>query len=174
MSLGCSIIGGYSIECMEQTGGLDQIFIIDYNDVTAVAEVSGLVTGLTKAPAKRFFKFEIPQGVAEGKDTGEGNPENGTQKFTHEVIFPINKRDATTRNIVLTISRSRVIIVVKDMNGRYTMYGRDFGLWCLAPAGTSGIKGGDRNGYNLTFSGEQREPVLEVTSAVGLALETPG
>lgn len=172
--MSCAINGGYAIECMDQTGGLDQIYLIDYNDVTAVTESSGLVTALTKASGKRFFKFEIPQGVAEGKDTGEGNPENGTMKFVHELIFPINKRDATTRNIVLTIAKSRVIAVVKDMNGRWTMYGKDFGLWCLAPAGTSGIKGGDRNGYNLTFSGEQREPVLEVTEAVGLALETPG
>jgi hypothetical protein len=54
------------------------------------------------------------------------------------------------------------------------MYGKDNGLWLTTGEGTSGIAGGDRNGYNLTFAGEQREPVLEVTNAVGLALQTPG
>mgnify|MGYP000216909250 CR=1 FL=1 len=172
--MSCAINAGYTIDCRDQLGGLDQIFIIDYNDVSAVAESSGLVTGITKATGKRFYKFEIPQGVAEGKDTGEGNTENGTIFFTHEVTFPLNKRDATTRNIIAVLSKSRVIIVVKDMNGRYTMYGKDFGLWGNSHAGTSGVAGGDRNGYNVTFTGPQREPVLEVNSATGAALQTPG
>lgn len=172
--MACSISSGYAIDCRGETGGNAEVYIIDYNDVTAVDEASGLVTGLTKASGKRFWKFEIPQATAEGKDTGAGSTENGTLFFTHEVTFPLNKRDAATRNQVLVLAKARVIIVIKEMSGRYTMYGRDFGLWLNAPEGTSGIAGGDRNGYNLTFTGPQREPILEVSSAVGLALQTPG
>jgi hypothetical protein len=86
----------------------------------------------------------------------------------------LNKRDAATRNIILVLGKARVIIVARELSGRWTMYGKDNGLWLTTGEGTSGIAGGDRNGYNLTFAGEQREPVLEVTNAVGLVLQTPG
>ena len=172
--MACAISGGYAIDCRDQTGGLDQIFIIDYNDVTDVTDASGLVTDIEKANGKRFYKFEIPQATAEGKDDFTGSTENGTIFFNHEVTLPLNKRDAATRNLILVLAKARVMIVTKDMNGKYTMYGRDFGLWLTTAPGSSGIAGGDRNGYILTFSGPQREPVLQVENSVGEDLETPG
>jgi hypothetical protein len=172
--MACAISGGYAIDCRDAAGGNTEVYIIDFNDVTSVAEVSGLVTGITKASGKRFYKFEIPQSTAEGRDNVVGNTQNGTLFFNHEFTMPLNKRDAATRNLVLVLAKARVLIVTKELSGRYTMYGREAGLWLTTGDGTSGIAGGDRNGYNLTFAGEQREPVLEVASAVGLALETPG
>ncbi len=88
--------------------------------------------------------------------------------------MPLNKRDAATRNMVLVLGKSRVVIVAKELSGRWTMYGKDAGLWLTAGSGSSGVAGGDRNGYNLTFTGEQREPVLEVSSGAAATLETPG
>jgi len=172
--MSCAITGDYTIDCREAVGGNASVFLIAYNDIESIAEASGLVTGITKVTGKRFYEIEIPQATAEGKDSGEGNAENGTLFFNHEVTFPINNRNATIRNYVFALAKTRVIIVLKEMSGRYTMYGRDFGLWLNAPEGTSGIAGGDRNGYNLTFTGPQREPVLEVQAAVGEALTTVG
>jgi|688.fasta_scaffold32185_7 hypothetical protein len=170
----CSISSGYAIDCRDGVGGNKEVYIIDFYDVTAVAEASGLVTGITKASGKRFYKFEIPEATAEGKDTPVGNTQNGSLFFNHEFTMALNKRDAATRNIILVLGKARVIIVARELSGRWTMYGKDNGLWLTTGEGTSGIAGGDRNGYNLTFAGEQREPVLEVTNAVGLALQTPG
>lgn len=170
----CAIQGDYAIDCREAVGGNAEVFIIAYNDVTAVAETSGLVTGITKATAKRFYSIQVPQGTAEGKDTPEGNTENGTLFFNHEVSFPINLRNSTIRNFVFALAKTRVIIVLKEMSGRYTMYGKDFGLWLTTGEGTSGLAAGDRNGYNLTFVGVQREPILQVNTATGEALLTPG
>lgn len=172
--MACAISGGYAIDCRDAVGGNTEVYIIDFNDVTAVAEASGLVTGITKASGKRFYKFEIPQSTAEGTDNVVGNTQNGTLFFNHQLTMPLNKRDAATRNLVLVLAKARVLVVTKELSGRWTMYGREAGLWLTEGAGTSGVAGGDRNGYNLTFAGEQREPVLEVSSAVGLDLETPG
>ena len=172
--MACAISGGYAIDCRDAAGGNTEVYIIDFNDVTAVAEASGLVTGITKAPGKRFYKFEIPQATAEGTDSPVGNTQNGSLFFNHSFTFPMNKRDAATRNLVLVLAKARILIVTKELSGRWTMYGREAGLWLTEGQGTSGIAGGDRNGYSLTFAGEQREPVLEVTGTVGAALQTPG
>jgi len=172
--MACAISSGYTIDCRDQAGGNKELYIIAFNDVEEVTESSGLVTAITKATGKRFYKFEIPQETAEGKDTPTGNTANGSLFFTHEVTFPINKRDATTRNQVLVLAKSRVIIVMKELTGRYTMYGKDTGLWMNTAEGTSGVAAGDRNGYNLTFTGVQFEPVLQVETSVGEDLETAG
>jgi hypothetical protein len=172
--MSCALTAGYAIECQDTLGGVDIVYIAKHSDMT-VAESSGTVTGITKASGTKFWKFEVPQATAEGKDTGEYNRENGTMVFNHAVTLPLNKRDAATRNIIMALFRvGRVLIVVKEMTGRYTMYGKDFGLWLTAPEGSTGVTGTDRNGYNLTFEGQQREAVLEVNSTVGAALETEG
>jgi hypothetical protein len=39
---------------------------------------------------------------------------------------------------------------------------------------TSGTAAGDRNGYNITLTGIEKDDFLQVSNAVGLALETAG
>lgn len=173
--MACASITEYLIGCRNGgPGGLSVIFIIDLDDLTAVAESSGLVTGVTKAPGKGFKKIEIPQSTAEGKDTESASTENGSVVWLHEITLPLNKRDATIRNMVKTLAQTRVVIVSKESNGNYMMYGWENGLYLNSTTGTSGVAGTDRNGYNLTFSGEQREPVLQVNSVVAAALQTLG
>lgn len=171
----CAITGGYSIDCLDNVGGNKNIYIIAFNDVQEVTEVSGLVTDITKVTGKRFYKIQIPQGVAEGKDTPTANQENGSLFFTHSVSFPINKRDATIRNYVLALAKSKVMIVTEELNGEYKLYGAEFGMYLSdGTEGTSGVAAGDRNGYNLSFSGLQFSPVLQVDQDTFDSLETPG
>jgi hypothetical protein len=171
--MACALNGGYTIDCRDSVGGVTAVWIGEWSAMTVV-DSSGTVTGITKATGKRFYKFEIPQAVAETKETGAGDTANGTIFFDHSVTFPLNKRNAEIRNQILVLSQTRSIIVVTDMTGRSFMFGKDAGLWLNAPEGTSGISGADRNGWNLTFSGQQREPAMEVNSAMVAALETAG
>jgi hypothetical protein len=173
--MACASLTDYTIGCRDGgPGGLSCVWIIDLDNIESIAESSGLVTGITKATGERFYKIEIPQSTAEGKDSVEASTENGAVVYNHEVTIPLNKRDATVRNMVKTLAKARTVIVTKEMNGNYMMYGWDNGLWLNSGEGTSGVAGTDRNGYNLTFSGQQREPALQVNAAMAAALETPG
>jgi hypothetical protein len=173
--MSCAITGGYTIDCIDNVGGIKNIYIIAFNEVASVTEASGLVTAITKTTAKRFYKIQLPQGVGEGKDTPTPSQENGSLFFTHSVTFPINKRDATIRNYVLALAKSRVMIVAEELNGEYKLYGKEFGMYLSdGSEGTSGVAPGDRNGYNLSFSGIQFSPVLQVNDATFATLETPG
>ena len=68
MPAACAIQAGYTIDCRESIGGLQAVFIAEFGNITTVTEVSGLVTGITKATGKRFYKFEVPRAVANGVD----------------------------------------------------------------------------------------------------------
>jgi hypothetical protein len=178
--MSCAVTAGYSIECRETVGGVEIVYLIensalyDASGVSRVTSTTGVVTALGKSSGKKFFKFEVPRGTA---NTGNGitsSIENGTFFFTHRVQFPINDRSATVRNIVTTLAKNRLTFVCKEGDGIYRMYGKEFGLQIETTEAGSGTALGDRNGYLLTFSSQEREDFLVVPSNIAATLETPG
>ena len=170
----CAITAGYSIGCRDGVGGIDAIFFAEFDNMT-IAEASGTVTGITKATGKRFWKFEIPtKSSANAASNPVGSIENGTLFFEQTIDFPVNKRDATTRNIVTTLAKNKVIAVTKDKDGVYRLYGKANGLYLGQSTGQTGTVAADANGYMLKFEGSEQEDFFVVTNAIGLALETPG
>jgi hypothetical protein len=90
------------------------------------------------------------------------------------IEFPVNKRDATTRNIVTALAKAKVAAITLDKDGTYRLYGKANGLYLGESTGQTGAAAGDANGYILKFEGQEKEDFFVVTDALGLALETPG
>jgi hypothetical protein len=170
----CAITSGYTIDCRENIGGLKAVFIAEFGNISGVTEVSGLVTGITKAAGKRFYKFEVPRATANTTSNATGSEENGSLFYTHQVVFPLNKRNSTTANVVRTLAQAKLMVVTLDMDGNYRMFGKANGLYLASTENGSGTAAGDRNGYNITLTGIEPDDFLQVSSAVGLALETAG
>jgi hypothetical protein len=76
--------------------------------------------------------------------------------------------------LITTLSKNRVTFVTKEMDGKFRMFGKEFGMFLDSAESGSGTAAGDRNGYNLTFTSVEREDLLEVSASVAAALETPG
>jgi hypothetical protein len=176
----CAITGGYTIDCRDAVGGIEAIYLIensalyDASGNSRVTEASGTVTAMTKASGKRFYKIEVPRGTASSSNALTGSQENGTVFFTHQVVFPVNSRNASVRNLIMTLAKNRVTIVTKEMDGTYRMFGKEFGLFLDTTEAGSGTAAGDRNGYNLTFSSVEREDFLVVAANVAANLEVAG
>ena len=171
----CAITAGYSIDCRDGVGGIDAIYFAEFGNITTMAESSGTITGITKVAGKKFYKFQVPtKSTATASSNPVGSTENGTLFFEQSIDFPINKRDATTRNIITTLSKNRVICVTKDKDGIFRMYGKEYGMFLGASTGSTGAAAGDANGYVLKFEGQEKEDFFVVSDAVGAALETAG
>ena len=170
----CVITAGYTIDCRDGVGGIDAVYFAEFGNMT-VSDASGTVTGITKATGKKFWKFEVPtKSSAVASSNPTGSTENGTLFFEQTIDFPVNKRDATTRNIITTLAKNKVIVVTKDKDGTYRMYGKGYGMYLGASTGTTGAAAGDANGYVLKFEGTELEDFFVVSSTVGAALETVG
>lgn len=173
--MACAIVSGYTIDCRESVGGIEAVFFAEFGNITTIVDASGVVTGITKAAGKKFYKFEIPtKSSATASSNPVGSIENGTLFFEQSLDFPINKRDATTRNIVTTLAKNKLIAVTLGKDGTYRMYGKQFGMYLGGSTGTSGAAAGDAQGYMLKFEAVEREDFFEVTNALGLALTTAG
>jgi hypothetical protein len=176
----CAITSGYTIDCRENVGGIQAIWLIsnanlyDASGNSRVTDSSGTVTAMTKATGTRFYKFEVPRGTAVASTNMTGSLENGTVFFTHELTFPINSRTATVRNIITTLAKNRLTFVTLEMDGVYRMYGKGYGLYMDSTTNSSGTAPGDRNGAELKFSSMEIEDFLVVSSSVAANLEVAG
>jgi len=173
--MACAITAGYTIDCRDNIGGIDAVYFAEFGNITTIAEASGTVTGITKATGKRFWKFDVPtKSAAVASSNPTGSIENGTLFFEQAIEMPVNKRDATTRNIITTLAKNKLIVVVKRKDGVYEMYGKASGLYMETSTGTTGAAAGDAIGYSLKFAGTEPEDFFIVSSAVGAVLETAG
>jgi hypothetical protein len=176
----CALTSGYVIDCREAVGGIEAVYIIensalyDASGNSRVTEVSGTVTAMTKASGKKFWKFEVPRATASSSNNITSSNENGTVFYTHQVVFPINARSASVRNIIQTLAKNRVSIVCKEMDGTFRLFGKEFGLTLDTVESGSGTAAGDRNGSVLTFSSVEREDFLVVSPSVAANLEVVG
>lgn len=178
--MACAITSGYSIDCRESAGGVEVVYLIENSNLydasgnSRVSETSGTVTAIAKDSGTRFWKFEVPRGTASASNGITSSQENGTFFYTHQVVFPVNSRSATVRNIITTLAKNRCTFVTKEGDGSYRMYGKEFGLTLDTTEAGSGTALGDRNGYMLTFSSQEREDFLIVPANIAATLETPG
>lgn len=142
------------------------MWFIPYNDVTAVTEASGVVTAITKAAGKVFYKYQLVKNTASFTENIQGNIENGTINYDQQLVVIINKLQVNMRNEILLLARNNMMAVVKDKNGKYWLAGRYSGLDLLTGSAATGTAGTDRNGYTLNFSGAERELAPEVQASV--------
>lgn len=164
--MACALTQGYSFDCKDNIGGLRSVWFINWNDVTAVTEASGVVSAITKSAGKVFYKYQLVRNTASFTENIQGNIENGTVLFDQQLVIVLNKMQANMRNEILLLSRNNMMAVVEDQNGRYWLAGRKNGLDLLTGSSSTGTAQTDRNGYTLTFSGGEQELAPEVSSSV--------
>lgn len=170
----CALTSGYSLDCKDSSGGIVEVFFIEKGNVTTIAEASGVVTGITKAQGKRFWKYELPKETGALTETLTGNVQNGTVFYASELKVMVNKLNTAVRNEIKLLAQNTLIAVAKDNNGKYWMVGKSRGIDLTTGTLGTGTAFGDRSGFDLTFTGSEPDPMVEVNSSVANALETPG
>lgn len=168
--MACALTTGYKLGCRDNVGGITEVRLIAFNSVTGAIAVngSGVVTGTF--PASGFFKYEVPKGAGQFTETLEGSTENGTIFYNQELTLPINRMTQAVRNELRLLALNRLMAIVKDRNGKYWLLGRNNGLDINAGTAQTGTAMGDRNGYEMTFTGMEEVPCSEVDASIIAAL----
>jgi len=170
----CALTQGYTLDCRDSLGGLTEVYFIESANVTSTTEASGVITALTKATGKKFYKYELVKGTSSFVENINSSVENGTIFYQQELTLVLNKLQVNTRNEILLLSKNLLEAVVKDNNGNFWYLGLTRGLDVTAGSAQSGTAEGDRSGYTLTFTGKEPALAQNVGSAVASALTTAG
>jgi hypothetical protein len=162
----CALTQGYTLDCKDSLGGIKAVWLINHANVTAVTEASGIVSAITKAANKVFYKYELVKNTGSLTETVTASVENGTVFYAQELSVVLNKLQANTRNEILLLAQATLMAVVQDANDKYWLLGRVSGLDVTGGTAASGTAQGDRNGYTLTFTGGEKQLAPEVASGI--------
>lgn len=160
----CSLTQGYNLDCRFNFGGIKEIYVIEFENVSAITEVAGVITVITKVATKTFKKYNLIAHTAEADEAYAGNREMGTLANKQTIKFPINKMTTSVRNELMLLAQNRLIFVYVDENGTGWMYGREYGLMMDSFSAKTGKLLADRNGYELSFSGDEKNMAYEVNA----------
>jgi len=95
----CALTQGYTLDCKDSLGGIKAVWLINHANVTAVTEASGIVSAITKAANKVFYKYELV------KNTGSLT-ETVTLLLRTELCFML-------KNFLLFLTNSKQILVMR-------------------------------------------------------------
>jgi len=172
--MACALTTGFSLDCRNSQGGIKEVYIMEVGNVSSYTESSGVITAITKASTKRFWKYSLIRETSTADETITGSEQNGTIFYAQKVDVIINTKSVTARNEILLLAQNHVVIVVVDNSGNAWLYGRVQGLMLNAGSAAMGTAWGDRNGYTLNFTGNETQLAPQVDSATVATLQTPG
>jgi hypothetical protein len=169
--MACSNINsGVINSCSSNQGGLDAIFIAN-GPVESITEAAGVVSAITVGGTPLvpgdFFKFEVPRTTSSISETATGDVMQGTVTYAQTAIMVLNQMQASTRDqLKLMFEATNMVVVAKDNNGKFFSIGLLRGAYGETATSTSGVAYQDRNGYEITISGIEKDPMFEIDSAI--------
>lgn len=170
----CALTQGYTLDCRDSLGGIVEVYFTEAANVSSTTEASGVITALTKAAGKRFWKYQLVKDTSMFNQTLNASVQNGTVFYAQELQIVLNKMQTNTRNELLLLAQNSLVAVVKDSNGLYWYLGKTRGIDLTANAASTGTAQGDRSGFTLTFTGSEPALAPSVNQTVADALTTAG
>ena len=162
----CSLTQSYALDCRDSLGGITEVYFIEFKNVSAITEASGVVSAITKGSGKVFRKYELVPATSSLTETFNANVQNGTVYYGQELSIILNKLQVNTRNELLLLNKNVLMAIATDNNGKYWLLGKTNGINVTGGNGTTGTAQGDRSGYTLTFSAMEANMAPEVSSSI--------
>lgn len=173
--MACALTQGYNYDCRNGMAGIKEVYIMEHANATGVTLSPGkVVTAITKASGKRFWKYQVAKNTAEFSETEGGSEENGTSYFDQEGTLVIPKMETSIRNEIMNLVQTKCLIVAVDRNNRNWLYGYEMGMMTSGTKAGTGKAAADLNGYTIPLKGQERELAFEVDDTTLATLETPG
>lgn len=154
-------------------GGIKSVYFSVFENVSGVTSSNGTATAIAKANGGRFYKYNLQRATAMWEETYTDDAAQGTSYHAQSLNIILNKMMAATSVQIKALAANRLMAVVEDKNGKYWLLGQENGLERSGGKAGSGTAPGDRNGYEINFTTDNKEPALEVQSSVITGLETP-
>jgi len=167
--MACDLTQGFTVGCNDSAGGIAEFYFANMPTTFAIVEASGVVSSITSDGVTElsYYKYECTnaQGAASTmNDNPTVNAQNGTSYFDQTCTYVLNKMDSAKRNEIKLLSRAKLSVIIKDNNGAYWLMGATNGVRMTAGDNGTGTALGDRNGYSLSFQGQEPEPMYSVSA----------
>ena len=167
--MACALTQGYTLDCKDSIGGLTTVYFAPWEDLATVTQASGVVTTLTMDATKVFYKYDLVKESSNFAEAVNTNVQNGTVFYTQTLEVILNKLQVNTRNEILLLAKNRLAVIAVDNQGDKWFLGVSYGLDLTGGGSATGTAFGDRSGYTLTFTGNEKELAPKVTATIPIS-----
>lgn len=165
--MACSqTLSGLAKDCETSIGGVAEVYIANYDDVSSVSASSGKISAITMKSSAKFKRYAFARNTANMVSNYVVSAENGTQYVETTLAMAFNRMETTKRVEITALAQgSDLAVIIKDNNGTYFYLGKDEAVYLSAGDGNTGTAKGDRNGYSITLMDASKELPFEVDSS---------
>lgn len=164
--MSCLITDGYALGCRDSIGGIQKLFIGEYNGPT-LTWVLGTndIIGTFSAGTVSFFEFEQENETGSFAQAGQFSTENGTSFYEQTAEMTLQKLDASLRNQIKILGQGKWRVLILDQRGNYWLMGAQNPVRVSASTPGVGKAFGDLNGAVITLMGKEPVPAYQVSTA---------
>jgi hypothetical protein len=155
--MACALTQSYTLDCKDSIGGLKAVWFAAIEDIDTWTGSAGTYTAVTMDAGKYFWKYDLVKESSNFAEAVNTNVQNGTVFYAQTLEIILNKLQVNTRNEILLLAKNRLVALVQDNNDKTWVLGYDNGLDITGGGSATGTAFGDRNGYTLTFTGNEKE-----------------
>jgi hypothetical protein len=168
--MSCYISSGITLGCSDGIGGIKKIYIVGgaTGDVTGFTyNASGAITGATSASGTTIYGFELKRNTSSLSQNTTKSFENGTIYWEQVLTAVFFKYDQDKRNQLKILGQNdKIEIIAVDQNDVQYFLGQTNGMYLSGGSAATGTAYGDRNGFEMIFTGQEPEPARVITGAL--------
>jgi YD repeat-containing protein len=167
--MSCYINSGVALGCSDGIGGIKKIYVVGGGGTVTgyTYDADGAVTGATSTTGTTLYGFELKRNTSSLAQNVQKNFENGTIFFEQVLTAILFKYDQEKRNQLKVLSQNdQIQIVAIDQNDVQYLLGQVNGMYLSGGSAATGTAFGDRNGFELIFTGQEHEPARVIDGAL--------
>ncbi len=153
--MACNLTTGRQLDCKDYIGGIRTVMFQAVADYTPTYS-SGVLASIA---ADTVYRYELAKGTGSFTETIQSAPENGTIFYEAAVNMKLHKLSAADRDEIKLLAQNRLVVYILDNNNNQWVIGEINGAELTAGTASTGTAFGDLNGYDLTFTSQEAEPM---------------
>lgn len=171
--MACSqTLNGIAAACETNVGGIREVYIANYDDVTAIEvdATSNMIDTITMETGKKFYKYLFKKNTSSLTSTLNVDPTAGVNFVQSDLALVFAKQETTKRMEIAKLSLGELRVIVKDANGKFWFLGKEEFVSATAGTAETGVNRTDGNRYTITLTDYSSSYPYEVDPSIVDAL----
>ena len=165
--MACSqTLKGLVNDCSPSMGGIVEVLIANFADVTALTVADNVISAITMASTKTFFKYTFARNTGSLSSNYTIDETTGANFVVSDLVLQFNRMETAKRIEITALAQGELAVIVKDANGLYWFLGKDAPVKATAGDGLTGTARADRNGYSITLQDNSLAMPIEVSGSI--------
>ena len=168
MACNAYTIAGLVNDCARSKGGIKNVYIANYEDVTSVTlGTEGnkeKITAIAMKDSAKFKKYYFRPNTSSHSDALTRDDANGVNYVTSTLSLVFTRQDTLKRIEMTALCVNDLAVIVEDANGYVTYLTKDAPAVATEASGDSGVAAGDGNKFSISISADNETFPYEVTA----------